>query len=135
MALAADTNGGSNMAVKTYRFQEHNLVIEGEKDDLLYIAELLRNAEGTVGDLRYQIEREFNIDGINDDDIKEAIFKSVWDNGNLVIRSKCKVDMRTGEVFDIEQANIDVSNAFLDEEYVTIDDVDYKVGNHEIYWY
>lgn len=45
------------MAVKTYRFQEHNLVIEGEKDDLLYIAELLRNAEGTVGDLRYQIER------------------------------------------------------------------------------
>ena len=55
------------MAVKLYRFQEHCLTIEGEKDDLVYIAELLRNAEGTVGDLRYQIERAFNIDGINDD--------------------------------------------------------------------
>ena len=52
------------MAVQTYRFQEHNLVIEGEKDDLLYIAELLRNAEGTVGDLRYQIEYAFDIDGV-----------------------------------------------------------------------
>ena len=55
------------MAVKIYRFQEHNLVIEGEEHDLVHLAELLRYAEGTIGDLRYQIEREFNIDGINYD--------------------------------------------------------------------
>lgn len=59
------------MAVKIYRFQEHNLVIEGEEHDLRYIAELLRNAEGTVGDLRYQIEKEFNIDGINEEDVDD----------------------------------------------------------------
>ena len=57
-----------NIGTKIYRFQEHNLVFEGEEHDLVHLAELLRNAEGTIGDLRYQIEREFNIDGINDDD-------------------------------------------------------------------
>lgn len=47
-----------------YTFREHNLVIQGEEHDLRYLAELLRNAEGTVGDLRYQIEYLFDIDGI-----------------------------------------------------------------------
>lgn len=56
------------MAVKIYRFKEHNLVIEGEKHDMLYLAELLREAEGTVGDLRYQIEYAFDIDGIRSED-------------------------------------------------------------------
>lgn len=40
------------------------MVIEGERDDLLRLAELLRNEEGTLGDLRYQIEYEFDIDSI-----------------------------------------------------------------------
>lgn len=52
------------MAVKIYRFREHNLVVEGEEHDLRYLAKLLREAEGTVGDLRYQIEYEFDIDGV-----------------------------------------------------------------------
>lgn len=65
------------MATKIYRFQEHNLVIEGEKDDLIHLAELLRDAEGTIGDLRYQIERAFNIDGINDD-LKEDVEDHWW---------------------------------------------------------
>ena len=47
-----------------YKFTEHCLTVEGEKDDLIKLAELLRDAEGTIGDLRYQIERAFNIDGI-----------------------------------------------------------------------
>lgn len=47
-----------------YTFRTHNLVIQGEEHDLRYLAELLRNAEGTVGDLRYQIEYLFDIDGI-----------------------------------------------------------------------
>ena len=52
------------MSTKIYRFKEHNLVIEGEKHDILYIAELLKNAEGTVGDLRYEMEYAFDIDGV-----------------------------------------------------------------------
>ena len=38
-------------------------MVEGEKCDMLYLAELLRDAEGTLGDLRYQIEYAFDIDG------------------------------------------------------------------------
>ena len=49
---------------KIYHFQEHNLVIEGEKEDLLYLADILRDAEGTLGDLRYQIEYAFDIDNV-----------------------------------------------------------------------
>ena len=49
---------------KRYRFQEHSLVVEGEEHELRQLAELLRNAEGTLGDLRYQIEYELNIDGV-----------------------------------------------------------------------
>ena len=59
------------MAVKIYRFKEHNLVIEGEKHDMMYLAELLREAEGTVGDLRYQIEYAFDIDGVRSDNIED----------------------------------------------------------------
>lgn len=52
------------METKFYRFKEHNLIIQGEEQDILYLAELLREAEGTVGDLRYQIEYAFDIDGV-----------------------------------------------------------------------
>ena len=52
------------MEIKIYRFKEHSLVIQGEEQDSLYLAELLREAEGTVGDLRYQIEYAFDIDGV-----------------------------------------------------------------------
>ena len=56
------------MAVKIYRFKEHAFVVEGEKHDMLYLAELLRDAEGTLGDLRYQIEYAFDIDGVRSED-------------------------------------------------------------------
>ena len=59
---------------KIYRFKEHNLVIEGEKHDILYLAELLREAEGAVGDLRYKIEYAFNIDGIRSEDAENEGF-------------------------------------------------------------
>ena len=52
------------MEIKIYRFKEHSLIIQGEEQDILYLAELLREAEGTVGDLRYQIEYAFDIDGV-----------------------------------------------------------------------
>lgn len=54
------------MAVKLYGFQEHAFRVSGEKRDLLYLAECLRDAgvEGTLADLAYQIEYEFDVDGI-----------------------------------------------------------------------
>lgn len=50
--------------VKSYEFREHSLSVSGEETDLRYMAKLLRNAEGTLGDLRYQIEYAFDIDGV-----------------------------------------------------------------------
>lgn len=59
------------MAAKIYRFKEHNLVIEGEKHDILYLAMLLREADGTVGDLRYQMEYAFDIDGVRSENTED----------------------------------------------------------------
>lgn len=50
--------------IKIYEFREHGLTISGEEKDLRYLAEVLRGAEGTVGDLRYKIEYAFDIDEI-----------------------------------------------------------------------
>ena len=58
--------------------------------------------------------------------IKDAIFKSIWDGG-YEVATKCKVNLKTKEVFDIEAANPDVD--ILEKEYVTIDEVDYSVSN------
>ena len=52
---------------KIYRFEEHNFVVEGEKEDILYLARCLRAAEGTVGDLAYKIEYTFDVDGVRSD--------------------------------------------------------------------
>lgn len=49
-----------------YEFREHALVVKGEKHDLIELAEKLRKSdvEGTIADLVYKIEYEFDIDGI-----------------------------------------------------------------------
>ena len=47
-----------------YQFQEHSLTVTGERKDILTLAEFLRYAEGTLGDLRYRIEYAFDIDGV-----------------------------------------------------------------------
>lgn len=54
--------------MKLYTFTEHALTVTGERHDLEHLAELLRDAEGTLGDLRHQIEREFDIDGVRSDE-------------------------------------------------------------------
>ena len=54
--------------VKIYEFREHALTVSGEEAELRYLAELHRNAEGTAGDLRYQIEYAFDINGIRSAD-------------------------------------------------------------------
>lgn len=60
---------------KIYKFQEHALVIQGEKHDLIDIARAARAIETTGGelsttisDLIYKIEYAFDIDGIRRED-------------------------------------------------------------------
>lgn len=75
--------------------------------------------------------------------IREAKFTSVWDSGNSVITKNCKVNMKTREVFDIEQednASVLEGLDILDREYITIDSNNYDVFNKEEankndYWY
>lgn len=50
--------------VQIHSFTEHTLSVSGSKGELVALAEALRDAEGTVGNLRYQIEYAFDIDGI-----------------------------------------------------------------------
>lgn len=55
---------------KIYTFRENDLTISGEKHHLIELAEKLREVgiEGTWGDLVYQIEYEFDIDGVRTSD-------------------------------------------------------------------
>lgn len=60
------------MAVKLYTFREHALIITGEERDLLSLADAIRQSdqnEGTLADLAYQIEYEFDVDGIRTVDV------------------------------------------------------------------
>lgn len=61
------------MEIKLYQFQEHDLFVKGEKHHLIELAEKLReaNVEGTLSDLAYQIEYEFDIDSIRSIDEEE----------------------------------------------------------------
>ena len=67
--------------------------------------------------------------------IKNAIFTSVWDGG-YEIKTQCKVDMDTNQVFNIE--SVDVGNIYEEckEEYITIDEENYpvfRIGSN--FWY
>jgi hypothetical protein len=54
------------MGVIIYQFQENDVFVKGEKHHLIELAKALREAEveGTLSDLVYQIEYEFDIDGV-----------------------------------------------------------------------
>ena len=58
------------MNVIICNFQENDMKISGEKHHLIELARALRKAEveGTLSDLAYQIEYEFDIDGVRSDD-------------------------------------------------------------------
>ena len=63
--------------------------------------------------------------------VKNGLFTSVWDGG-FEITTKCKVNTETKEIFDIEvsESTADAVND-LDEEYVTIDGIDYRAVTAE----
>lgn len=58
------------MKVKLYEFRENDVYIKAEEHTLIALAKALREAEveGTLSDLAYQIEYEFDIDGIRSED-------------------------------------------------------------------
>jgi hypothetical protein len=51
-----------------YTFREHGMEVSGSREELIALAKELRTAEGTLGDLRYQIEYAFDIDGVRSSD-------------------------------------------------------------------
>ena len=53
-----------------YQFNENDVEIKAEKHTLIALAKALReaNVEGTLSDLAYQIEYEFDIDGVRSED-------------------------------------------------------------------
>ena len=53
-----------------YRFMENDIDLKAEKHTLIALAKALREAEveGTLSDLAYQIEYEFDIDGLRSED-------------------------------------------------------------------
>lgn len=60
--------------------------------------------------------------------IKNATFVSEWDGGYATFNTNCKVDMDTGEVFDIEQVDVSGINLnSLDYESVIIDGVEHDI--------
>lgn len=63
--------------------------------------------------------------------VKNGLFTSVWDGG-FEITTKCKVNTETKEIFDIEvsESTADAVNE-LDEEYVTINGIDYRAVTAE----
>lgn len=78
-----------------------------------------------------------------DNDARAAHFYSVWDGG-IKVETECKVNIKTREVFDIEQSGIDADLLeVLDEEYIIIDDVkfpacpkdDLEDGDLFTFWY
>ena len=54
-----------------YTFREHSMEVSGSREELIALAKELRTAEGTLGDLRYQIEYAFDIDGIRSSNPEE----------------------------------------------------------------
>ena len=56
---------------QTYTFRENDITLTAEKDTLIDLAEQLRKVgiEGTWSDLVFQIEYEFNVDGIRSEDM------------------------------------------------------------------
>lgn len=67
-----------------YRFMENDIDIKAEKHTLIALAKALREAkvEGTLSDLAYQIEYEFDIDGVRSEDEE-----SEWDDEDEYVPS------------------------------------------------
>ena len=82
------------MDVKLYEFRENDVYIKAEEHTLIALAIALREAqvEGTLSDLAYQIEYQFDIDGVRSEDEKE--YKHPCDYGDCPFGAECSEDCR-----------------------------------------
>ncbi len=67
-----------------YKFQENDIEVIAEEHTLIALAEALRESEveGTWSDLAYQIEYEFDIDGVRSADDEEEEYIPSAENGD-----------------------------------------------------
>lgn len=63
---------------------------------------------------------------------RDAIFESVWDDG-IVMSTKCKVNVLTHQVIDIERHNEDMIEKLdiLQSEHILLDGVYYEVFSED----
>lgn len=68
--------------VKLYEFRENDVYIKAEKHTLIALVKALREAEveGTLSDLAYQIEYEFDIDGVRSEDEEWLDDDEFWED-------------------------------------------------------
>lgn len=69
-----------------YLFQENDIEIKAERHTLIRLAKALREAEveGTLSDLAYQIEYEFDIDGVRSEDEEWLDDDEFWEDEKYV---------------------------------------------------
>ena len=74
-----------------------------------------------------------NDSSVDDDEIMDAEYTSVWDGG-ICITTPCKVNPATREIFDIEvSTDVADSVSVLEEEYVTVDGKKYPAVVRDYY--
>lgn len=90
----------------------------GEQDGCFICANCGARAEAAAMDLVSNKPAENE-----DKDVVEAAFFSVWDCGDICVETSCKVNLKTREVFDIEESE-EWSDAVdsLDEQYIILPD-------------
>lgn len=104
-------------------------------------------AETTAYDIGYddqvigEVNEEAAIDisdkpNEDEDRIVSATYTSVWDGG-IEITTNCKVNIDTGEVFDVEKSEV-IGIDILEREYITINNEDFDVSDdptETYYWH
>ena len=58
--------------------------------------------------------------------IINALFESVWEEGSVV--SNCKLDLDTGEIFDIDVSDDGCDFEYLIDSFLIFEDVEYGIS-------
>lgn len=110
-------------------------LVDTEETSLWELTDCLKRAQGTAFS-QWEKTRDQNVEFI-----VPARFVSVWDGGTR-IETECKVNLKTREVFNIEEASEDAAESVnnLDEEYIVLPGVRETVvpldeRENDEYWY
>ena len=110
-------------------------LVDTEGTSLWELSDCLKRAQGTAFS-QWEKTRDQDVEFI-----VPARFVSVWDGGTR-IETGCKVNLKTREVFNIEEASEDAAESVnnLDEEYIVLPGVRETVvqldeRENDEYWY